>query len=172
MLSVLVFCRGSGTDPERLAERTARTLAPLVGASVSGLVRDVQIAGPADHPLRILADAAGCFLAGGEDEANWLAAGIRAARGPFLLMIEAGSLPGLGFVDELVDVLDSPHPGAMRMRMAPTRLLHHVVPRTARCVGLFAPIARVRTAGQGTFDTLLRSVKPRRTLRVRAVRTV
>jgi len=81
MLSVLIETMN---DEEGLA----RTLSSLVGAAVEGAVRDVIVCdrGSTDGTARV-ADHAGCvYIEGGE-----MAAGIRRAKGEWLVILEAGA---------------------------------------------------------------------------------
>jgi glycosyltransferase involved in cell wall biosynthesis len=89
MLSVLIETRN---DEEGLA----RTLASLVGAVVEGAVRDVVVCdlGSTDQ-TRYVAEQAGCNLV----TAGGIAAGIAAAKGDWLLVIE----PGARLVDGWTD---------------------------------------------------------------------
>jgi glycosyltransferase involved in cell wall biosynthesis len=81
MLTVLIETRN---DEEGLA----RTLASLVGGAVEGVVRDVIVCdrGSTDQ-THYVAEHAGChFIAGGG-----IAAGIRQAKGEWLLLLEPGA---------------------------------------------------------------------------------
>lgn len=91
MLSVLIETRN---DEEGLA----RTLASLVGGAVEGVVREVIVcdAGSTDQTHRV-AEHAGChYVAGGG-----VAAGIRQAKGEWLLLLEPGARLVEGWVDEV-----------------------------------------------------------------------
>ncbi|MBS3648305.1 glycosyltransferase [Pseudaminobacter sp. 19-2017] len=92
MLSVLIETKN---DEEGLA----RTLASLVGAAVEGVVRDVIVCdGGSTDQTRQVADHAGCqFLAGGG-----IAAGIRKAKGEWLLLLEPGARLGEGWTDDVI----------------------------------------------------------------------
>ncbi|MBX3529141.1 MAG: glycosyl transferase family 2 [Rhizobiaceae bacterium] len=74
-------------------ERLARTLASLVGGAVEGVVREVVVCdrGSIDQ-TGLVADHAGCLWLEHAD----LAAGIRRARGDWLLLLEPGArlVPG------------------------------------------------------------------------------
>jgi glycosyltransferase involved in cell wall biosynthesis len=69
-------------------ERLARTLASLVGGAVEGVVREVMVCdrGSTDQ-TGLVADHAGCLWLEHAD----LAAGIRRARGDWLLLVEPGA---------------------------------------------------------------------------------
>lgn len=90
MLSVLIETLN---DEEGLA----RTLASLIGGAVEGVVRDVIVCdtGSTDQTHRV-AEHAGChYVAGG------VAAGIRQAKGDWLLMLEPGARLAEGWIDEV-----------------------------------------------------------------------
>lgn len=91
MLSVLIETRN---DEEGLA----RTLASLVGGAVEGLVREVIVcdAGSSDQ-THYVAEHAGChYLAQGS-----IAAGIKLAKGDWLLMLEPGARLAEGWIAEV-----------------------------------------------------------------------
>ena len=92
MLSVLIETRN---DEEGLA----RTLASLIGAVVEGAVRDVIVCdvGSTDQ-TRYVAEHAGChFMAEGG-----IAAGITAAKGDWLLIVEPGARLLEGWTEPVV----------------------------------------------------------------------
>jgi glycosyltransferase involved in cell wall biosynthesis len=91
MLSVLIETRN---DEEGLA----RTLASLIGGAVEGVVREVIVCdtGSTDQTHRV-AEHAGCqYVTGG------VAAGIRRAKGDWLLLLEPGARLMEGWIDEVV----------------------------------------------------------------------
>jgi glycosyltransferase involved in cell wall biosynthesis len=92
MLTVLIETRN---DEEGLA----RTLASLVGAAVEGVVRDVVVCdhGSTDQ-THYVAEHAGCrYVASGG-----VAAGIRQAKGEWLLLLEPGARLVEGWADSVV----------------------------------------------------------------------
>jgi glycosyltransferase involved in cell wall biosynthesis len=92
MLSVLIETLN---DEEGLA----RTLASLVGGAVEGVVREVIVcdAGSTDQTHRV-AEHAGCqYVAAGG-----IAAGIRQAKGDWLLLLEPGARLTDGWIDDVV----------------------------------------------------------------------
>jgi glycosyltransferase involved in cell wall biosynthesis len=100
MLTVLIETRN---DEEGLA----RTLAALVGAAVEGVVRDVIVCdrGSTDQTHRV-ADHAGChYLAEGG-----IAAGVRQAKGEWLLLLEPGARLTEGWSESVIA-----HVGRMTM---------------------------------------------------------
>jgi hypothetical protein len=93
MLTVLIETHNS-------EEALARTLASLIGAAVEGVVREVIVCdhGSSDH-TRQVADQAGChFLAEGG-----IAAGVRQAKGDWLLLLEPGARLVEGWSEEVLD---------------------------------------------------------------------
>lgn len=79
-------------------EGLARTLASLIGGAVEGVVRDVIVCdtGSTDQTHRV-AEHAGChYVSGG------IAAGIRQAKGEWLLLLEPGARLAEGWIDEVV----------------------------------------------------------------------
>jgi glycosyltransferase involved in cell wall biosynthesis len=92
MLSVLIETRN---DEEALA----RTLASLIGGAVEGVVREVVVcdAGSTDQTHHV-AEHAGCqYVASGG-----IAAGIRQAKGDWLLLLEPGARLVEGWIDAVV----------------------------------------------------------------------
>lgn len=92
MLSVLIETRN---DEEALA----RTLASLVGAVVEGVVRDVVVCdlGSTDQ-TRYVAEHAGCNLIA----TGGITAGIAAAKGDWLLIVEPGARLLEGWTEQLI----------------------------------------------------------------------
>jgi cellulose synthase/poly-beta-1,6-N-acetylglucosamine synthase-like glycosyltransferase len=91
MLSVLIETRN---DEEGLA----RTLASLIGGAIEGVVREVIVCdtGSTDQTHHV-AEHAGCqYMTGG------IAAGIRQAKGDWLLLVEPGARLMEGWIDEVV----------------------------------------------------------------------
>ena len=80
MLSVIILCDES-TALGR-PEAVVRTLAPLVGAAVKGLVRDVVVAGPRERQLDVIGDHAGCAIIEADLESVRLREAFAAARRP------------------------------------------------------------------------------------------
>jgi glycosyltransferase involved in cell wall biosynthesis len=92
MLTVLIETKN---DEEALA----RTLACLIGAAVEGVVRDVIVCdrGSTDQTHRV-ADHAGChYLAEGG-----VAAGVRQAKGEWLLLLEPGARLSEGWSESVI----------------------------------------------------------------------
>lgn len=108
MISVLIECK----DQENAL---AVTLAALVQGAVEGLVAEVVILdrGSRDGTAR-LADAAGCRFLENPD----LREVVRSARGDWLLLIEPGARPLLGWIDHIGQHMAA---GRMAARMQPSR---------------------------------------------------
>lgn len=125
MLSVLIETRN---DEERLA----RTLASLIGAVVEGVVRDVVVCdlGSTDQ-TRYIAEHAGCHLAAGG-----IAAGIAAAKGDWLLVIEPGARLVDGWTDAVAVHLNS---STMPARLSRSR--SERIPFLARVFSANRPLA-------------------------------
>ena len=122
MISAIVWA------PEKIAAMpVARSLAALVPLVVSGLVRDVRLAAPPEFGS--LADEAGCGLSASLEEA------VAAARGPWLLILQAGFAPQSGFAGEAEDFIAAGQrlPGVLRQEPAGffTRLAPHLAPPAA-----------------------------------------
>jgi cellulose synthase/poly-beta-1,6-N-acetylglucosamine synthase-like glycosyltransferase len=93
MLTVLIETRNS-------EEALARTLASLISAAVEGVVRDVIVCdrGSTDNTHKV-ADQAGChYLAEGG-----ITAGVRQAKGDWLLLIEPGARLVEGWTEEVLE---------------------------------------------------------------------
>jgi glycosyltransferase involved in cell wall biosynthesis len=129
MLSVLIETRN---DEEGLT----RTLASLIGGAVEGVVREVIVCdtGSTDQTHRV-AEHAGCqYMTGG------IAAGLRQAKGDWLLLLEPGARLVEGWIDSVVD-------HAARQTMAA---------RFSRARGSRTPfLARVFSANRALADGLL-----------------
>ena len=108
MISVLIECK----DQEHAL---AVTLASLVRGAVEGLVAEVVILdrGSRDGTAQ-LADAAGCRFLEDPD----LRDVVRSARGDWLLLIEPGARPLLGWIDHIGQHIVT---GQMSARMRPSR---------------------------------------------------
>ena len=111
MLSVLIETRN---DEEGLA----RTLASLIGAVVEGVVRDVIVCdlGSTDQ-TRYVAEHAGCHFFAGD-----IAAGIAAAKGDWLLILEPGARPLDGWTEPVVAHLNNSTISARFSRASSDRL--------------------------------------------------
>lgn len=91
MLTVLMECRDQETE-------LAQTLSVLVAGAVEGLISDVVILdhGSRDASAKV-ADAAGCRF-----HTEWdIRDIVRSVRGEWLLLMEPGARPQMGWIDEL-----------------------------------------------------------------------
>jgi hypothetical protein len=89
MLTVLIE---AGTDEAALA----RTLNSLIAAAVEGLVREVIVlSDPGDKAARAMAEQSGGDWRAADD----LLAAVAAARGTWLLLLEAGTVPEAGWME-------------------------------------------------------------------------
>ncbi len=111
MLSVLIEAR---EEPVLIAS----TLASLVPGAVEGLVGDVVLIDEGMGPeARRVADHAGCRI-----RQEPLLACIAAAKGDWILFIEAGARPTPGWVDEISGFLADAAEGRARARAARFRV--------------------------------------------------
>ena len=152
MLTVLIETRN---DEEALA----RTLASLVGAAVEGVVRDVIVCdrGSTDQTHRV-AEHAGChFVAQGG-----IAAGIRQAKGEWLLMLEPGARLVEGWTEAVIGhvaKMSMParfsrsradrKPLFSRMFSAPTALAEGLVIRKGQALALSKSAASAEAIARG-----------------------
>ncbi|WP_137132371.1 glycosyl transferase [Rhizobium sp. FY34] len=108
MLTVLMECRDQESE-------LAQTLSVLVAGAVEGLVSDVGVLdhNSQDASLRV-ADSAGCRF-----HQDWnIEDVLRAARGEWLLLIEPGARPQIGWVEEVAEhIALTRHPA----RFSPSR---------------------------------------------------
>jgi hypothetical protein len=174
MLSALVLSpslRASALDA-RATEAVARSLNALVRAAVEGVLRDLVIVGP-DDDLAKLADAAGCACIQTASARDGLARGVAQMRGDFAFVLEGGYAPPSGFAEEAGDLLlDPEHFRGALMRRAPHSVVTRFAPGMARPVGVLAPRNMIRSAAPRDFADLIRRLKIRRSLAVRAQRVV
>ncbi|HEY1735952.1 MAG TPA: hypothetical protein VGG12_04840 [Methylovirgula sp.] len=163
MLSVIILCEDSAA-PDR-PEAIVRTLVPLVGAAVKGLVRDVVVAGPRGRELQLIGDHAGCAIVEADSVSERLARGYAAAKGDTLMLLAAGHIPETGFFEEVEDVLAAGLAArGFFLRALPETLIEKVMPKT---VGLIAPRAQCAGAGAASLRDLIAALKPRDLLRRR-----
>ncbi len=164
MLSVIILCDESAARPEAVV----RTLAPLVGAAVKGLVRDVVVAGPKDRQLDIIGDHAGCAIIEADLESVRLAQAFAAARGETLMLLRSGHIPETGFFEEVEDVLSSDLVArGLLLRALPETWIERMIPRMAPAAGLIAARAQCEASGAQSFNDLIAALALRDTLRRR-----
>lgn len=158
MLTVLIETRN---DEEGLA----RTLASLVSGAVEGVVREVVVCdrGSTDQ-THYVAEHAGChYIADGG-----IAAGIRQAKGDWLLLLEPGARLAEGWADSaLAHMAEAPAP-ARFSRSAKSRrysFIERLFSRaSALAEGLLIPKQQgvARSAKAATAEALARGLSPRR----------
>lgn len=164
MLSVIILCDESAARPEAVV----RTLTPLVGAAVKGLVRDVIVAGPREHQLDIIGDHSGCAIVEADRESVRLVQAYAAARGEMLMLLRSGHIPETGFFEEVEDVLSAGlEPRGLLLRALPETVVERLVPKLAPAAGLIAARARFEASGAASFNALVAALGPRDLLRRR-----
>ncbi len=157
MLSVLIETRN---DEEGLA----RTLASLVGGAVEGLVREVIVcdAGSTDQ-THYVAEHAGChYLAQGG-----IAAGIKLAKGDWLLLLEPGARLAEGWIAEVGAHIARQTMAARfsRSRSTRTPFLARVLSRNrALAEGLLISVRQASTLAKsaGSAEALARGLATKR----------
>lgn len=108
MLTVLMECRDQESE-------LAQTLSVLVAGAVEGLVSDVVILdhGSTDASARV-ADAAGCRF-----HSQWnLPDILHSVRGEWLLLMEPGARPQIGWIDEVLEHMSNTR---RPLRFSPSR---------------------------------------------------
>lgn len=175
MISVIVLSPSLrvGSLAERAPEAVARSLAALVRAAMDGFVRDVAIVGPAGDKLAELADHAGCAFIEAAFARDGLPIAIGQMRAEVVLVLEGGYAPQNGFDDEAADLmLDS---GAFRgalLRHAPNSLATRLAPALSQPVGVLTLRQAATAAKPQDLADLIRRLKIRRTLNVRAQKLI
>ena len=175
MISVLVLSpslAAAAPDP-RAAEALTRSLGSLVRAAMEGVVRDAALIGPPGEELATVADHAGCAFVEANSLGEGLGAALSATRGDIVFALEGGYALPTGFIEEASDLLreGAGFSGAL-LRRAPHDLATRFAPGLARPVGFLARREALRNFGGRDLAGLIRQVRPRRTLVVRAIRTV
>ncbi|WP_375455205.1 hypothetical protein [uncultured Methylobacterium sp.] len=165
MISALVFVADPG-DADAI-DRLADSLGALVGGVAAGLVADaVIVAGSASGAVGTIADATGAVLvvpSRGDDP--W-AVGAAAARRDWVLCLEAGDVPGDGWIRTLDRFVGTARADASlgRLRRPHAGLVARIAARAEAVVGARAAragdlVRRERLSAGGTFAPRLR---PRR----------
>jgi glycosyltransferase involved in cell wall biosynthesis len=101
------------------ADRLVACLAPLVPASMSGLVKELIVvdAGSTDQTLEIADDAGAVILKGDHDQAARFDLGIAQAKGPWLLLLEPAVRLEFGWDAAATKHLNGPRgPARFRLR--------------------------------------------------------
>lgn len=167
MASAIVFLSGkvAAGGPRDPALAFTRSLSALVPAAVSGLIRDVTIAGLPGQGLGTIADHAGCGFVEAAVEDDWLRAALALAKGPDCLLVRAGYVPGAGFIEELRDIENRLNARGV-FRAEPASWHQRLVPRLAPVVAAIAPLNLWRAQEAAEFQRMARGLKGR-TLRTR-----
>ena len=173
MISALVLSPSLRAAPEpRAPEAVARSLNALVRLAVEGVLRDVAIVGP-DEGLAELADAAGCALIETGSTQDGLARGVAQVRADFVFVLEGGYAPTSGLAEEADEfLLDRERFRGALLRRAPHSVVTRFAPGLARPVGVLAPREKISAAAPRDLADLIRRLKIRRSLAVRAQRVV
>jgi glycosyltransferase involved in cell wall biosynthesis len=123
MLTVIIETRNA-------EQSLPRTLAPLVSGAVDGLLREVIVQdwNSTDHTVRV-AEQAGCTVV----EGGSLSACIKRAKGDWLLLLEAGSRLGDGWIESVErHIASSQSPAKFsRSRTGQPGFLQRIVKREA-----------------------------------------
>jgi hypothetical protein len=157
MISVLMEC----ADEE---EALAATLMALVPGAVEGLISDVTLVDRGLVPAtRMVADAAGCRLA----QPDELDQAVSAARGEWLLLLQPGSIPEPGWIDQVGHhVAHDRRPARFACaRASRGSLLNRIrLLRPGLALGLLLPkaAAQVALAQTGSLRGVAEIVKPGR----------
>ncbi|WP_294534943.1 transposase [uncultured Rhodoblastus sp.] len=175
MISAIVLSPSlrAASPVARAGEAVARSLAMLVRLAVDGFLRDVAIVGPAGFDLAELAEHAGCAFIETASARDGLRLAIERARAEILLVLEGGFAPQSGFADEAGDLLLEP--GAFRgalLRLAPNSLATRLAPALSPPVGALAGRQASAKAAPKDLADLIRRLKIRRALNVRAQKLI
>ncbi len=170
MTSAIVFVSAARRgDASRDSELLVRSLAWLVSAVVSGVVRDVTLAGGPEIGLGDIADQAGCGFVEEAGEAACLHQALAASRGPRVLVIASGYQPGDTMVAELDGLALSLGPtDAASLLATPATPWQRLSVTAASTVGLFAPVARCRALAPRRFSQLAAELRPQKAFATRA----
>jgi hypothetical protein len=165
MISALVLSPSlrAGQPLPRASEAVARSLGALVRAAVEGVLRDVAT----------LADHAGCAFVETDCARDGLSRAVAQMRANILLVLEGGYAPPSGFAEEVGDLLlDAANFRGALLRVAPDSLVTRLAPGLARPVGALALRHDIRSAAPRDLADLIRRLKIRRAMTVRAQKMV
>jgi len=174
MISALVLSPSlNAAQPlPRAQEAVARSLGALVRAAVEGVLRDVAIIGPGGEDLAVLADHAGCAFVETDSTKDGLARAVAQMRASMLFVLEGGYAPPSSFAQEVSDLLLNTNFRGALLRVAPDTLVTRLAPGLARPVGALALRNDIRSAAPRDLADLIRRLKIRRDMIVRAQRVI
>jgi hypothetical protein len=172
MVTAIILSPSLDAPAARAAEAVARSLASLVRASVEGIVREALVVGPAADMLALVAEHAGCAHLEAANVREGLARAVAQARSEMVFVLEGGYAPSQGFVEEAGDLLRAADFRGAALRRAPHSLTTRLAPSLARPVGAFAPRAAFRGEAPRDVAELIRRLKIRQTLNIRAQKIV
>ncbi len=168
MLSLILLCHDLGPAREAadlkalIRERTARSLASLVEASIAGVVADATLVAPPAASLADIADEAGCHLIEEAEASAAVARALAQARQTDAFLLRAGYCVDRGFVDEAADVAAfGGLKTARALKAQPDGLLTRLAPSLATPVGLLARKSAISEAGGAEIPRLARVLKAR-----------
>lgn len=167
MLSVILLCNASGASNPIRPESIVRTLAPLVGAAVKGVVRDVVLAGPGETQLQVIAEHAGCSLVAEDIGGERLNRAVAAAKGRALMILGSGHVPEPGFFEEIEDLLGDGLPDQRKflLRTAPETFFERMFPPPPG--GLIISRFLCERVGAKSLAELIAATKPPQSLQRR-----
>ncbi len=174
-LSLIVLCKADLSSRDAgTAEGVVRTLAAFLAASVRGLVREAVLAGPPGHDLGFIADHAGCAFVEAEAETEALRKALALGRAADLVVLYAGYVPEIGFVDALEDLLRSrrSEEHGWLIRAAPESGIARLLPSVAPAVGLLASRRLCTDVAIPSFANLIKATRARSATRLRLRRIV
>ncbi len=174
MTSVIVLVPDdTGRSPARESELLVRSLVWLVSAVVSGVVRDVTLAGRAGLDLAEVAEQSGCRVVEAASERERLGRALALSKGPRVLLIHSAYRPAETMVGELDSLTHSlPPDAALRLLAAPATAWQRLRPDAAPLVGLFAPLQACRLQPSPSFSQLVADLRPKRLFATRAAPVV
>ncbi len=170
MISAIVYVPFANARPAaRDGELLVRSLVWLVSAVVSGVVRDVTLAGGPMLGLGDIADQSGCGFVEGTSEAACLHRALAVGRGTGVLIVASGYQPGETMVGELDGLARSL--GAKetaRLLATPVTRWQRLSVKAAPTIGLLAPSAKCRAMPARSFPQLVAKLRPQRSFVTRA----
>lgn len=168
MLSLILLChalqqaREPADTAALLRERSARSLASLVEASIAGVIADATLVAAPAPSLADIADEAGGRLIVGTEPRAALAQALAEARQADVFLLSAGFCVDRGFVDEVADIAAFGGLKTARMlKVQPEGLLTRLAPSFAPPVGVLARKAAISEIGVAEIPRLARLLRAR-----------